>query len=429
MTELFDPFSLDNQVSYILNTSSKFLPKLCGPNSPFKVTCQDEDIWRHVFSRLTGQTEKTVDDSLIPNNLARTWLEKSRLVYALTNPKKVYTVYLVDRINTTSIGMADNLSTIHVLKNYYNTEGYESAEACIVDDFNNHVEPIYSAYLTYIQTLLNSPVYLYGSDSSEIQLLQDILVRERIGSVDDLRLIGQIKHVGLDLQISENVFFELGNEFKSTSMTLFRYSPGLEPSPVLTVRGDDTQIISTALSLALNYDIKGADIAFDKLVQRILDTGIQLPVEDVSSIQEVLNTLIDIGEDFYLPNEVELFDCTRVVQQVVPEQELVKPRIKPNLVLPARFSLPPPNPKLVNKLMFQNKRQPINPVIPPAHGMVYPYSFPLLERRVQERRVGSGRRLPAAPSRLSPNPGGNQVLPTQPIHRVRPPVPPRPANL
>ena len=148
MAELFDPFSLDNQVKYILNTTPKFLPSLCGPNSPFREVCKNEDIWKYVFSRLVGETEQTVDGSLIENG---SWLEKSRLVYGIVSPRKVYTVYVVNNTNLTSFAGGIEFPDVRPIKTYFNLEGYRSAEVCVLNDFNNRVEPIYSVYRKYIE--------------------------------------------------------------------------------------------------------------------------------------------------------------------------------------------------------------------------------------------------------------------------------------
>ena len=309
------------------------LKHLCQVNSTMRTLCNNESLWKNKFVELTQIPNP--ENHSIPNTLARTWLDRVRLVWLLTHPKTV-------------VSMNFNNGFI---KNYI-TDSIETAKTCATQNYNQG-SMIFEPHL-YVS---NSFTRMKGSvGMNEIQFLITLS------------------------KFYKTPFFNLTPS--NTSLTLLNTQ--LYPhSPIFTISGNDRNLMYELILLFNKYVVMTEAIKKPyynplkilSLQVNINHEGRRIKIDPRTFTVKDIETILGNMESDYKIVEMPIAQCP-----YAPGQENIGLVVSP--VQLQRESFPTFKPALSPEFVASRVRVPSMVRVSP------PSSSP---------RQGSGRRLPPPP--------------------------------
>lgn len=130
-SEFFSLLPPELQMEILLQTDIQTLGQLCQTNSHVKDLCLNETLWRNRFISLTQSPESTFNPAFL--ELGPTWLTRTRIIWTILHPKKIYTLI--------KVGLRQPIVLANML-----VDNIDHADQCVLHAYKNKVEPIYTAF-------------------------------------------------------------------------------------------------------------------------------------------------------------------------------------------------------------------------------------------------------------------------------------------
>lgn len=252
-----------------LDLDSPTIAQLCRTNSQIRSLCLNEPYWKHKFEQvsLTGD--------FIPNELALTWFQKTRLLTQISEPKSIVTMFIRYRKGRQKYYYPQSF----VLKIHELTSRQHLID-CTLSMYNKRIEPFYSYLKAYLE---RNPKWAGNK--------LNLFIQNYIGA--------------RNIPYETNSLIDL-NDNLSNVWTLTRYDQYGHPNPLFTVRSDNKEKIYSLIAMLLNYNMGKYVGILSYDIDRLGKAKSYFTGNDV---KEILNQ-VDFGERRYIIEQGSLYKCS-----------------------------------------------------------------------------------------------------------------------
>lgn len=241
-SSLFQTLPQDLQIQILILLPIPDLEQFCSTSPQVQSICKNENLWMHKFAELSSSP---VGSHKVPIELAATWFHRTRILWQMLHPKKLYQLIKDE---------ADY--PISTISSY--TGKKTNVKKCIVEDYQSDYR-VRSSINRYINDIIHKLINRQNPVGNINRKLYEVLQKQTISDVQDLDELINYGYndddSGQDVKISFHSSWLIDTDSSGTDLafSVYNYDFDKYESVMFSMRAENRFIAYALMAMLLNY--------------------------------------------------------------------------------------------------------------------------------------------------------------------------------